>query len=92
MVKRQHLKTGISMALSPLAIYWNLAIWRAIWHQSQRYRWRSITAEVAFLWLLGMLGASFALLQLSQQSNLTVPSSALKLATGLGKSWRFPAL
>ncbi len=84
MVKRQYLNSAFGVVLSHLAIYWNLALWRAIWHQSQRYRWRSITAEVAFLWLIGMLGASFALLQFSQQSSVTVPPSVLQLATGVG--------
>jgi hypothetical protein len=81
MLKRQRLNTAISTALSRLAIYWNLALWRAIWQQSQRYRWRSITAEVAFLWVLGLLGASFALLQFSQQPYFKVPTGALQLAS-----------
>ncbi|HIK46771.1 MAG TPA: hypothetical protein IGR64_18135 [Leptolyngbyaceae cyanobacterium M65_K2018_010] len=70
--------------------YGNLVIWRFIWQQSQRQQWRSLTAEVTFLWLVGLFGLSFALLQCQHQQFGSVPRGALQLARGLQQMLAIP--
>ncbi|MFQ4135715.1 hypothetical protein PGN35_005290 [Nodosilinea sp. PGN35] len=67
-----------------LAFYGSGRLWRDVASQAVRSRWAEVTAAIAFLWLLGLLGASFVLLQGAQTA--IIPPSALALAQG------FPAL
>jgi hypothetical protein len=91
MVKGRRLNNLAGIALRRFSNYWNPAIWRAIWQQSQRQRWRSLVAEVSFLWLLGLLGGSFALLHISQQSAVPMPGGILQMAHGLRQMLNIPA-
>lgn len=66
---------------STLAVYGSGKLWREVGHQATRSRWAEVTAAIAFLWLLGLLGLSFVLLH-SEQNRL-LPPGALALAHGL---------
>lgn len=64
-----------------LAVYGSGQLWREVVQQAARSRWAEVTAAIAFLWLLGLLGLSFVLLQGGQTAAL--PPGSLALAQGL---------
>ncbi|MBD2234343.1 hypothetical protein [Phormidium tenue] len=66
---------------STLAVYGSGRLWREVGQQAARSRWAEVTAAIAFLWLLGLLGLSFVLLHGGQ--NALLPPGALALARGL---------
>lgn len=84
MVKRFLHYFSPALWASALAIYGDSRLWREIWLQAVRSRWAEVTAAIAFLWLLGLLGLSFVLLHLEQ--NQALPWPALPLAHGLQSS------
>ena len=49
-----------------LTVYGSGRLWQEVGHQAGRSRWAEVGAAIAFLWLLGLLGLSFVLLQLNQ--------------------------
>ncbi len=71
-----------------LAVYGNSRLWQEVGYQARRSRWAEVAAAVAFLWLLGLLGSSFVVLNLGQHQALWLPPGLLGLArslqTGLG--------
>ena len=68
---------------STLAVYGSGRLWREVWLQAARSRWAEVAAAIAFLWLLGLLGLSFVLLQVQQQQILPLPAGAGQLARGV---------
>ncbi|MBW4485245.1 MAG: YihY/virulence factor BrkB family protein [Tildeniella torsiva UHER 1998/13D] len=66
---------------STLSVYGSGRLWREVGQQAARSRWAEVTAAIAFLWLLGLLGLSFVLLHLGQRGML--PLGALGVARGL---------
>ncbi|PZV08560.1 MAG: hypothetical protein DCF32_04490 [Leptolyngbya sp.] len=66
---------------STLAVYGSGKLWREVGQQAARSRWTEVTAAIAFLWLLGLLGLSFVLLHSGQSAIL--PRGALVLAHSL---------
>lgn len=83
MVKHLRLNFSPQAWVRPLSLYWNRRIWGDVWRQSRRFRWPSGAMEVAFLWLLGLLGGSFVLLQASHYQYFWVPPGALWGGKGL---------
>ncbi len=64
-----------------LSVYSSGKLWREVGQQAARSRWAEVTAAIAFLWLLGLLGLSFVLLHGEQ--NALLPPGALALARRL---------
>ncbi|MGF1567428.1 MAG: hypothetical protein ACFCVD_05065 [Nodosilinea sp.] len=90
MVQRRRLKLNPGAWLKGIPPYGNLALWQDIWHQGQRFHWSTTATEVSFLWLLGLLGSSFGLLQVSRQNVFWVPQGVLRLAHGLRDTLAIP--
>lgn len=65
---------------SMLATYGNSRLWREVWLQAARSRWAEVTAAIAFLWLLGIVGLSFVMLHLEQNQALPLPTLPLALS------------
>lgn len=81
MVKRLLYYLSPALWGSMLSVYGSGRLWREVGQQAARSRWAEVTAAIAFLWLLGLLGLSFVLLHLGQRAVL--PPGVLGLARGL---------
>lgn len=66
---------------STLSVYGSGKLWREVGQQAARSRWAEVSAAIAFLWLLGLLGLSFVMLHGEQGAML--PPGALALAHGI---------
>jgi hypothetical protein len=69
-----------------LSCYWQIAVWRNALRQMRQARSGTTAAEVAFVWLVGLAGASFALLQWGYQQTWANPPAYLRLG------WWLPLL
>lgn len=81
MVKRFLNYLSLALWSRTLSVYGNGKLWREVGQQAARSRWAEVTAAIAFLWLLGLLGLSFVLLHGDQ--NALLPPGTLALARGL---------
>ncbi|MBD1876368.1 hypothetical protein H6F75_23040 [Nodosilinea sp. FACHB-131] len=81
MVKRFLHYLSPALWSSTLSVYGSSKLWREVRQQAARSRWAEVSAAIAFLWLLGLLGLSFVMLHGEQSAML--PPGALALAHGL---------
>ncbi|MBD2114190.1 MULTISPECIES: hypothetical protein [Cyanophyceae] len=81
MVKRFLHYLSPALWIRTLSLYGSGELWREVGQQAARSRWAEVTAAIAFLWLLGLLGLSFVLLH-SKQGAIIFPG-ALALGHGL---------
>ncbi|MBD1917673.1 MULTISPECIES: hypothetical protein [Cyanophyceae] len=89
MVKRFLNYLSPALWSSTLSVYGSGKLWREVRQQAARSRWAEVTAAIAFLWLLGLLGLSFVLLH--GERNALLPPGALALARGLQTMLRMAA-
>ncbi|MBD2108388.1 hypothetical protein [Nodosilinea sp. FACHB-13] len=73
-----------------LSLYGSGKLWREVRQQAARSRWAEVTAAIAFLWLLGLLGFSFVLLHSEQSLLLPLGALAHGLKTMLGMAATSP--
>jgi hypothetical protein len=79
MVKGRWLRSRLTAGLNRFSLYGRLSLWKQVLRQAKQSRLGATAAEVAFVWLLGLIGASFAVLQAMQQQGWSQPPLFLRL-------------